>query len=38
MYILNRMTFNGLDEIEDLKVKKHYAESLRKKNKSKTRR
>lgn len=38
MYILNRMTFNGLDEIEELKVKKHYTESLRKKNKSKTRR
>ena len=38
MYILNRMTFNGLDKIEELKVKKHYTESLRKKNKSKIRR
>ena len=38
MYILNQMTFNGLDKIEELKVKKHYTESLRKKNKSKTRR
>ena len=38
MYILNKMTFNGLDKIEELKVKKHYTESLRKKNKSKIRR